>query len=77
MNVMPMTSFLFTYMKKVQKWNEKDSFEYDDWLSYIDTLNTIAQHNSIKDLEFKAPPGKSIDKTLHISDVIRKMQHAS
>ena len=60
-------------MKEVKKWNEKDAFEYMDWLSYIDTLNTIAQHNSIKDLEFKAPSGKSIDETLHISGVIRKM----
>ena len=31
-DLMPMTKFLFTYIKKTKKYNEKAEFKFDDWL---------------------------------------------
>ena len=47
-----MTQFMFTYIKKVQKCNEKDIFEYEDWLTFLDLLKVPAMHNDIKEIEF-------------------------
>ena len=49
---MPMTQFLFTYIKKVQKWNEKDHFEFKDWMSYLEILKDIGTYPAIKEMEF-------------------------
>lgn len=44
-----MTKFLFDYIKKVDhKCHVKDSYEYEDWLAYIDLLeSTIADDEDI------------------------------
>jgi hypothetical protein len=48
-----MTRFLFTFIKKVQKCNEKDKFEYQDWLNFLDLLKAPAMHDDIKDIKGK------------------------
>ena len=32
LNQLPMTKFLFTYIKKVKKYDEKAKFEFSDWI---------------------------------------------
>jgi len=58
-----MTRFLFTFIKKVQKCNEKDKFEYQDWLNFLDLLKAPAMHDDIKDIEFKPPPNHDKNTT--------------
>ena len=33
-----------TCIKKTQKCNEKDNFEYEDWMTFLDLLKTPAKH---------------------------------
>ena len=53
---MPLTSFLFSYIKKVNKSNEKDKFDYADWVLFIDTMDIVAKHPTLKHIEFESSP---------------------
>ena len=72
-----MTLFLFTYIKKVQKWYEKDNFEYKDWLSYLDVLKMVSSHESIEEMEFEGSPDGEKGETLKLEQVLKIMKYVS
>ena len=72
-----MTQFLFTYIKKTQKCNEQDNFQYTDWLTFLDLLTTPAMHLDIEHIEFKPPPNNDKNTTWSLTKVVKKMKLVS
>ena len=75
---MPMTTFLFTFIKKAQKCQEKDEFSYQDWLDYLEALKAVT-HHSVTELEFPPPPDskKGKSETFQLLDVLETMKKIS
>jgi len=59
---MPLTLFLFHYVKEVNKCSENREFNFDDWIKYLDLLNKISDKNGMKDLEFYEMPDNKDEK---------------
>ena len=77
---MVMTKLLFQFIKKVGKWQQKDKFDFDDWLSYLDILKSLAGERGIRDEQFQAlkdAAGDSKVQSKAIAEIVQDMRKIS
>ena len=71
---MPMTKFLFTYIKKTSKCHKDDNFTFKDWIHMLKVMKkTIAVNEKIMKMEFEPSPDCLSHENISLNEVIRDM----
>ena len=71
---MPMTRFLFSFIKKTSKCNQEDEFFFKDWLYMLTIMKkTVAVNPRVKKMEFEPPPDAETHEYISLKEVLVTM----